>query len=410
MEVWGDCMDANLWGLSVLVSILLLTAGCYEPGQIQGNASCTNQMVPNSYLVRWNGQVPQEYTKYKLHPNSLVTRFSGTTKDIVEKTVLAKHNNEFLVAEPEYQITNLNSEAQQAAVAPGTIQPSDSWGQQDIEASAAWSYLNEKGDGVLVAVVDSGIDVNHPLLKSQISGGYSFIGSPTDLSDGAYHGSHVSGIIAGQPGPNNFSGIAPNARIMPLKFIDSTGAGNVGDAITAIVYANAQGAKVINASWGGAECSASLQQEIAAVTQAGTVFVNAAGNSSSDLSIAPEYPAVYQAPGKITVASYDPSGNISSFSNFGMLVDLAAPGNGIYSTLPPPAGSTVEGNMGVESGTSMATPFVSGVAALLFAAKPGASPVQIANAINGGVVPGHIGVRTGGHVDAYLAAQYLMSH
>ena len=93
---------------------------------------------------------------------------------------------------------------------------------------------------------------------------------------------------------------------MPLKFIDASGSGIVGDAITAIVYANAQGAKVINASWGGANCSASLQQEIAAVTQAGTVFVNAAaGNSGNNLSSAPEYPAVYQAPGKITVASYD---------------------------------------------------------------------------------------------------------
>jgi subtilisin family serine protease len=366
-------------------------------------------MVPNSYLVRWNGQVPKEYQKYKLHPNSMVTRFSGTTKDVVENTILAKHNNEFLVAEPEYQITNIRSEAQQNKVYANSLQPSDSWGQQDIQASSAWSYLNEKGDGVLVAVVDSGADVNHPLLQSQISGGYSFVGSPTDLSDGAFHGTHLSGIIAGQPGPNGFTGVAPNAKIMPLKFINADGSGVVGDAISAIVYANAQGAKVINASWGGTECSASLQQEIVAVTQAGTVFVNAAGNSSNDLSIAPEYPAVYQAPGKITVASYDPSGNLSTFSNYGLLVDLAAPGNGIYSTLPPQPGQP-EGQMGLETGTSMATPFVSGVAALLFSARPSASPLQIANAINAGVVLGHFGVRTGGHVNAYLAAQYLMSH
>ncbi len=404
-------MDANLWGLSVLFSILLLTAGCYEPGQVQnGPPSCTNQMVPNSYLVRWNGQVPNKYAKYKLHPNSLVTRFSGTTKDFVEKSILATHNDQFLVAEPEYEITNIKLEAEQAANSADSVTPSDSWGQQDIEAGAAWSYLNERGDGVLVAVVDSGIDVNHPLLKSQIAAAYSFISGSTDISDEAAHGSHVSGIIAGQAGPNNFTGVAPNAKIMALKFIGADGSGQVGDAISAIVYANAQGAKVINASWGGVNCSLSLQQEIAAVTQAGSVFVNAAGNSSNDLSVAPEYPAVYQAPGKITVASYDPSGNISSFSNFGMLVDLAAPGNGIYSTLPPPAGSTTEGNMGLETGTSMATPFVSGVAALLFSARPSASPTQIAAAINGGIVPGHIGVRTGGHVDAYLAAQYLMSH
>ncbi len=402
-------MDANLKGLFVLISLLLLLTGCFEPGQIQSSGTCTNKMVPNSFLVRWNGEVPQEYSQYKLHPNSLVTRFSGVSKEVVEKTILAKHNNEFLVAEPEYEITNIKTEAEAASVSAESIIPSDSWGQQDIQASSAWTYLNERGDGVVVAVVDSGIDVNHPLLQSQIVNGRSFIGDPSDLSDGAAHGTHVSGIIAGQAGPNNFIGVAPNAKIMPLKFMDAQGAGNAGDAITAIVYANAQGAKVINASWGGTNCSASLQQEILAVTQSGSVFVNAAGNSSNDLSVAPEYPAVYQVPGKITVASYDPSGNISAFSNYGLLVDLAAPGNGIYSTLPP-TDTSGEGNMGLESGTSMATPFVSGVAALLFAARPSASPVQIANAINAAVVSGHIGVRTGGHVNAFLAAQYLMSH
>src|ERR1700722_9363083 len=116
MEVWGDCMDANLWGLPVLFSILLLTAGCLEQGQIQvAPATCTNQMVPNSYLVRWNGQVPKEYEKYKLHPNSLVTRFSGTTKESVEQNIWTKNNDEFLVADPEYKITNVRLEAEQAA-------------------------------------------------------------------------------------------------------------------------------------------------------------------------------------------------------------------------------------------------------------------------------------------------------
>jgi len=403
-------MDATHWSVSSFVTsfLFLSLAGCQAKVNT-ASESCAAQAIPTSYLVRWNGKVPAEYEKNKLAPNSMTTRFISTDKATVEREVLAKHPNDYLVAENDFKIRNINEEQ----VKSTTVAPSDNsatWGTNDVQASAAWTYLNTQGAGVIVAVVDSGIDANHPLLAGQITGGLSYVGSSTDLSDGADHGTHVSGIIAGLPdSTSGFSGVAPGAKIMPIKFIDSTGAGSVGDAISGTAYAISQGAKVINASWGGNQCSSSLEGEIADFTQAGAVFSNAAGNSGDNLASAPEYPAVYQIPGKITVGSYNIAEVLSTFSNYGNLVDLAAPGEIILSTVPPAAGQA-EGQLGVKSGTSMATPFVSGVAALLFAAKPSATPVQIAAAINAGVVPGNFGVRTGGHLSALLAAQYLMTH
>jgi subtilisin family serine protease len=407
----GGCMDATRWSvLSLVTSLLFLSlAGCNEGKINEATANCTSQAIPNSYLVRWNGKVPAEYEQNKLAPNSLTTRFNYTNKSAVERDVLSKHPNEYLVAESDFQIRNINEEQNKVT----GVTPNDNsatWGTGDIQASAAWSYLNSQGAGVIVAVVDSGADLNHPLLAGQFVAGLSYVGSPTDLSDGADHGTHVSGIIAGLPDQTSgFSGVAPGAKIMPIKFIDSTGAGSVGDAISGTAYAISKGAKVINASWGGDQCSSALQQEIADFTDAGAVFANAAGNSGNNLATAPEYPAVYQVPGKITIGSYNIAENLSTFSNYGSLVDLAAPGEVILSTIPPTAGQA-EGQMGVKSGTSMATPFVAGVAALLFSAKPNATPVQIAAAINAGVVSGNFGVRTGGHLSALLAAQYLMTH
>jgi subtilisin family serine protease len=401
-------MDAAHWGQVLILSISISSLAACQKSQIQDAGSCTTQSVPNSFLVKWNGNVPQEFQNYKVGPNSSVTHFVGNQSDI-ETQVLAKYPNDYLIAEHDFKIKNIVADE---AVAANSSAPTGTaaWGPSDIQAQAAWSYSGKQGDGVIVAVIDSGVDANHPLLAGKISSkAYNFIDNNTDISDGVGHGTHVSGIIAGGAGANNFTGIAPNATIMPLKFIDANGEGDVSKAITAISYAQANGAKVINASWGGSDCSTVLQQEIALTAQSGTVFVNAAGNDSHNISVAPEYPAVYQAPGKITVASSNSNEALSLFSNFGTLVDLAAPGEVILSTIPPTSGQS-EGQMTYMSGTSMAAPFVSGVAALLYSVKPTATPQEIVAAINSSVTYRSLNVHTQGRLNALAAIQYLQTH
>jgi subtilisin family serine protease len=264
----------------------------------------------------------------------------------------------------------------------------------DARAAEAWVAGSSKGAGVVVAVIDSGMDIKHPLLKSQLwvnpgetSGngkdddgnglpddiyGWNFGDSNSDLTDYVSrggHGTHVAGIIAGQT-VDGFTGMAPEAKLMVLKFIDGSGRGLLGDAVAAITYARKNGAKVINASWGGSQCQDSLKLEITAAATSGVFMAVAAGNGDAsghgvDINLQPEWPANYIIPGKLTIAAHNIDQTLAVFSNYGVLVDLAAPGENIFSTLQTPSGQVEAGLMGAKSGTSMATPMVAGAAALL---------------------------------------------
>ncbi|HET8945499.1 MAG TPA: S8 family serine peptidase, partial [Candidatus Polarisedimenticolia bacterium] len=256
----------------------------------------------------------------------------------------------------------------------------------DIDATRAWD-LSTGGASVVVAVIDSGIDLDHPDLASnlwtnpdEIPGnqvdddgnglvddvhGWDFVNEDDDPHDDVGHGTHVAGIIAGA-GNNavGITGIAWRAQLMPLKFLDAGGFGTVADAIQAIDYAAAKGARILNASWGGGDYSTALLE---AIREAGTreaLLVAAAGNDGSDSDRAPFFPAGYAAPNIVAVAASDRRDRLASFSNFGgTTVDLAAPGVDVLSTLPG-------GRYGLASGTSMAAPHVSGVAALVLGLAP----------------------------------------
>ena len=200
------------------------------------------------------------------------------------------------------------------------------------------------------------------------------------------HGTHVSGTIAAVG--NNSLGVAGvnwSASIMALKFMDSTGSGYLSDAIRAINYATMErtqygvNVRVINASWGGGGFSAAMQTAIQAAGDAGILFVAAAGNSGTNNDVTAQYPANYTPANVISVAATDQNDQLASFSCYGATtVDLAAPGVSIYSTLP-------NNRYGYYSGTSMATPMVSGVAALAWAYDPKATVADIRNAILQGV-------------------------
>ncbi len=261
--------------------------------------------------------------------------------------------------------------------------------QGGIEARRAWS-ITEGDPAVIVAVIDTGADLDHPDLaaawwvnEGEIAGngidddengyvddvtGWNFMGKNADVDDLQGHGTHVAGTI-GAIGNNGIgvAGVASGVRLLPLKFLEDSG--SVFDAISAIKYAEKYGAKVINASWGSEGRSLQLKQAIAEYVEAtGGVFVAAAGNESVDTDQSPRFPACYSDEGIVAVAASDGLSNLCGFSNYGAkTVDLAAPGELILSTY-------LGGDYAYKSGTSMATPHVAGVAALLYSSNPDFGP------------------------------------
>ncbi len=262
----------------------------------------------------------------------------------------------------------------------------------DIDAPEAWNTTTGSA-GVVVAVIDEGVDINHPDLRDniwtnpgEIAGnridddnngyvddvnGYDFANDDASVYDpdpisggGDEHGTHVAGTIAAAG--NNATGVTGvgwRTRIMPLKFLGAEG-GYTSDAIEAINYAVDKGVKISNNSWGGGGQSQALQDAIARADANGHLFVAAAGNGGSDgvgdnNDRYAHYPSSYPNSNIVAVAATDDRDTRASFSNFGAKsVDLAAPGVNILSTLP-------DNTYGAYSGTSMATPHVAGVAALV---------------------------------------------
>ncbi|MEL0589779.1 MAG: S8 family serine peptidase, partial [Planktothrix rubescens PR221] len=246
-------------------------------------------------------------------------------------------------------------------------------------------------------MIDTGVDYNHPDLSANIwtnpgeiagdgidndSNGYiddvrgwDFAYNDNNPMDVHGHGTHVSGTIAGK-GNNGVgvTGVAWNAKIMPLKMFDDTGLGGyTSNAILAINYATAKGVKLTNNSWGGGGYSQALSDAINTAGQQGALFIASAGNSSLNTDITPAYPASYNLSNIISVASTTRTDGLSSFSNYGATtVDLGAPGSDIYSTLP-------NSSYGTYSGTSMASPHVTGAAALLWSQNPTWTAQQVKN-------------------------------
>ena len=253
---------------------------------------------------------------------------------------------------------------------------------------------------VVVAVIDTGVDYNHVDLAAniwtnpgEIAGngidddgngfvddvhGYDFANNDGNPMDDNGHGTHVAGTIAAV-GNNSLgvTGVAWSTSIMPLKFLSANGSGYLSDAVEAINYATMMrtrygvNVRVDNNSWGGGGFSSAMQSAIQAANDAGILFVAAAGNSGTNNDASPQYPANYDSPNVISVAATDQNGQLASFSNYGATtVDLAAPGVSIYSTTPNNTYSTY-------SGTSMATPHVSAVAALAWALNPDATVAEV---------------------------------
>lgn len=283
------------------------------------------------------------------------------------------------------------------------VQVTESWALEKAPASATKT---------IVAVIDTGLDINHAVFKQSgavyqnmaevngISGvdddgngyvddknGWNFVNNSSTMYDDADHGTHVAGIVLGV-GQDIFQTNVRESkiRIMPLKFLDGNGSGTTANAINAIYYAVANGAKVINNSWGGPSYSRSLHDAYAYAYSNNVVIVSAAGNSGLNLDSAPMYPAALDTPNNIAVGSSTSQDRRSSFSNYSSsLVHVFAPGGSIMSTIPgshcsDPANLTYYCLTSL-SGTSMAAPFVAGLAALALRESPQLSAYQIRGVI-----------------------------
>ncbi len=300
-------------------------------------------------------------------------------------------NENIVYAEPNY-IYRIDD------ILPGDSKFSKQWGlhntgqtggskDADIDAPEAWEI--QKGNkNVIVAIVDTGIDTNHPDLKKNIwtnngeiknngidddgngyiddINGWDFVNEENKPMDDHGHGTHVAGIV-GAVSDNNIgiTGISWNGRLMALKAIGKSGQGDV-KAVEAIYYGTNNGVRIFNNSWGGDFFSQTLQDAINHANSLGALFIASAGNNSDD---DPSFfPANFE--NSFAVASTDHNDHKSGFSNFGDWVDISAPGSSIFSTWR-------SNQYGLVSGTSMSAPHVSGVAALLFAEHPDWTPLDV---------------------------------
>ena len=230
--------------------------------------------------------------------------------------------------------------------------------------------------------------------------GYNAITGTGNAKDDQGHGSHCAGTIGARA--NNGIGVAGvnwNVRMMAVKFLDAGGSGSLADAIKAIDYATKMGAHVMSNSWGGGGFSQTLMDAIKRSNEAGAIFIAAAGNEYNNNDNSPTYPSTYQVENVMSVAAIDNRGAKADFSNYGKkTVHLGAPGVNVM--------STTGGSYKSFSGTSMATPHVAGVAALLWANEPNLTAAQVKERLIATVRPlasmkGK--TRTGGMVDAYGA-------
>lgn len=322
----------------------------------------------------------------------------------------------------------------------------------DIKATDAWD-INTGSSNVVIAVIDTGMDYNHPDLianrwineaeipdngidddgngKIDDRYGWDFTtcakfnpvtgrcstpkSQDKDPIDDNGHGTHVAGII-GASGNNGIgiAGVMWNVRIMPLKILNADGEGSIADEIAALDYAVTMrnrgiDIKAINASFGGGVYSASEFDAISRVNNAGIIFVTAAGNGGDDgkgddNDIVPSYPGNYNIPNIISVAATDQNDNLATFSNYGLnTVHVAAPGVHILSITPV--------GLSYYSGTSMATPHVTGLIGLLYSEYPNFSPSQIKSTVIRyvDILPSLSGkIKSGGRINAYKALSSLL--
>lgn len=254
---------------------------------------------------------------------------------------------------PEVRYAEPNYAVSISETVPGDPDWVLQYGLISLRAPQGWDY-STGSEAVTIAILDTGVDLNHLDLAGKIVPGYDFVNHDALAQDDNGHGTHVAGIAAAS-GNNGIGvvGVSWGARIMPVKVLNAGGNGSFATLAEGIAWAADHGAQIVNLSLGGASPSAVLEEAVNYAVGKGVVLVAAAGNTGSNFVL---YPARY--PNVIAVGAVDAANNRMGISNYGPELDLVAPGASIYSTLI--------GGYGYKGGTSMAAPYVSGLAAILY--------------------------------------------
>jgi thermitase len=388
---------------------------------------------PGTVSVAYAGQ-PSTYV-----PGELLVRFAGSTSASARADILADLDATVVERlplsgllhvrlEPGTSVTSAERALERRpgvryaepnhlyriAATPDDTLFSSLWGMSTIQAPAAWD-VTSGSDAVTVAVVDTGIAYAHPDLQANIwlnddpvdgvdndaNGkvddlrGWDFAANDNNPADDNGHGTHVAGTV-GARGNNGqgVTGVNWSVKLMALKAADASGSLEEASVVQAFQYACANGAKVINGSFGGPEFPQAILDAINACP--GALFVFAAGNDSTNNDLVPEYPCNLAPADVVCVAASNSTDGLAGFSNFGVSsVDLAAPGDGILSTIP--------GGYGTLDGTSMATPHVAGAAGLILSLHPFTSTAAVRRALLSGVDarPGLAGLVATGRLNAW---------
>ncbi len=355
----------------------------------------------NELLVKFKATEPQANIDKLLSNNQIAsTRKSrsgiinltfkpGTDLQKELSNLLSNSGVEF--AQPNFQY--------KAAYVPNDPNYSKQWSLSKINAPMAWDIT--RGDSnLIVAVIDTGADLNHEDLSGKLVPGYDFVHNTNVPMDDNGHGTMTAGIIGAATGNGlGIAGLASNVKIMPLKVLNSSGTGFDADIVDAIYYAVDNGAKVINMSLGSSGYSYADADAIGYARNKGVVVVAASGNDSGNVR---SYPAAF--PSVISVGATDQVDNKASFSNYGYTLDLTAPGVNIISTY---LSTSTIGKYAAGDGTSFAAPHVTALAALLKSKYPLATVGQIEQYMKDSAVdlgsPGRDQYYGWGRIDAYKA-------
>ena len=289
----------------------------------------------------------------------------------------------------------------------------EQWSIAKVQGEKAWTRAESKGlKSIIIAVIDTGVDYRHPNLAPNMLPGYDFKGNDNDPMDETSaqnpgHGTHCAGIAAATGLiDNGIVGMAPNVAIMPIRFLGADGSGDLNAAIRSVDYAIEKGAHVISASWGATVARSTAQPLIEAVERAdaaGVIFVAAAANDGANNDSTDVFPANSGTPNMISVAASSADDSKPSWSNYGKAtVHIASPGDKIMSTIP--------NNQYKEfSGTSMATPMVSGLVAFLKSQDSSLTGAQIRALLQTTGAKVNIETACNCRIDAFEAVDHLLN-
>lgn len=387
-----------LWRISLLLTLKLFILSCANNNDLirifpeysddyKANDICSYKTIAKEFIVQWqNGSITLE--KYD-NKDLFVANF---LKKNIEKIRLVEYNKIFSYIRDndlENSFYYNKNEIQNEIT---------NWGQYRVKADILWKQ-GFFGNNIKIAILDSGVDTENKPIQNQLLNneleipfndidddkngyiddyhGWNFIKSSDDIFDNNKegHGTHVTAIIASNHNLGPIKGIAPKAKIIPIKFLNHNGEGTLSNALAAIKYAIARKAQIINASWGDAPCSLTFENILKDLERENIFFVSASGNDGFNIEEYPIYPAAFNLTTQITVGASNYWDQLTYFSNFSLnKVHLLAPGSEIESYIP-------YNQITIKNGTSMATPFVSGAIALLLEKYPNVPLATIKEAL-----------------------------